>query len=295
MKKKILLTGASGFVGKNILELLGKQYVFYTPTHQELELTDENAVKYFLKKNPVNLIIHSANIGGDKKAGQSPDIVETNLRIFFNLVKNQSYYERMIFFGSGAEYDKNNAIENIKETAFGESIPTDSYGFYKYLCSSYIDKMPNIVNLRIFGIYGKYEDYQQRFISNNICRVLLNLPIKIYRNVNFDFLYIRDFVAIVDYFINHSPQHKFYNVGKGKKIDLLTLADLIKKISGTNQPIIVQKTGWSKEYSCDVGLLKKELPDLTYTDWGTSISELINYYQSIKESLTLAEITKYDA
>ena len=43
----------------------------------------------------------------------------------------------------------------------------------------------NIYNLRVFGIFGKYEDHTRRFISNNICRVLCGLDISMNKNMLF--------------------------------------------------------------------------------------------------------------
>ena len=47
--KTILLTGSSGFIGKNLKEyLLKKDYELLTPTHEELDLMDTVAVSEYL-------------------------------------------------------------------------------------------------------------------------------------------------------------------------------------------------------------------------------------------------------
>jgi len=52
LKKKILLTGGSGFVGKNILESpLAEKYEIIAPPRTELNLFDEDSVdEFFLNK-----------------------------------------------------------------------------------------------------------------------------------------------------------------------------------------------------------------------------------------------------
>lgn len=293
MFKKVLITGARGFIGKNITENLSEKYSFLTPSHVDLELTDEKAALNYFQNHSVDVVIHCANIGGTRKSTNN-NIVETNLRMFFNLTRCQNYYSKMIFIGSGAEYDKRDSLVKVKESDFGKSVPVDDYGFYKYVCSSFIEKTDNIVNLRLFGIYGKYEDYEIRFISNSICKMLLGLPISMNQNVFFDYLYIKDFVKILDYFISNRPKYKFYNVGSGKRIDLYTIAKKILKIGKKKLPIKIGKTGLNNEYTCNISRLREEIPNFKYTNIDIVIKKLIEYYHSILPSIKKEDLTKYD-
>ena len=54
------------------------------------------------------------------------------------------------------------------------------------------------MNLRLFGVYGEFEDYSRRFISNNICRVLSGLPISMNRDMKFDYIYMNDLCFIIE-------------------------------------------------------------------------------------------------
>lgn len=282
---KIFLTGGNGFIGRNILERLGPKYEFINPSHKELELTDAGAVESFFKKHSIDLVVHSANSGGSRKEVNLADVLPINLKIFLNLHSCQKYFGRMIFFGSGAEYDKRRDIPKIREDQFGESVPIDEYGFYKYTCSRIIEKSENITSLRIFGIFGKYEDYEVRFISNAICKTLFDLPITINQNVFFDYVFINDFVKIVEHFILHKPRQKFYNIGTGNKIDLLSLAGIVKSRGNKDISISVKNSGLNKEYTCDNSALMQEIPKLQFTDIKDAVGELYGWYESIKDSL----------
>ena len=59
--KKILVTGANGFLGGHIIEKLKNRNVqMLTPSHKELDLTqDKNCRDYFSKQRP-HLVIHCA-------------------------------------------------------------------------------------------------------------------------------------------------------------------------------------------------------------------------------------------
>lgn len=281
MKLRLFITGGNGFIGRNLIESLSSKYWILSPNHKELELTNERQVINYFKSHKVDVLIHCANIGGTKGTVDTPNITEINLKIFFNLLNCKKYYKKMIFFGSGAEYDKRRNLVKVKENDFGKNIPVDSYGFYKYVCSKFIEKEKNIINLRLFGVYGKYEDFETRFISYAICRALLNKPINIQKNVVFDYLYINDLVKIVEYFIKNEIEHKFYNVGRGVSMDIKTIAQLIIKFSSKNVPINIIDKDLNNEYTCNITRLQKIIKELKYTDFPASIKEMISYYQSI--------------
>lgn len=280
IKKTIFITGAGGFVGKNLTEQFCKKYNLLTPNHKELDLLDEKAIDDFFKKNKIDVVINCAVIGGSRKEEHVDLSLPNNLRIFFNLLKNKDKFKKMINLGSGAEYDKSKPIIEVKETDFGKVIPKDEYGFFKYICSKYIEKEENIISLRIFGLFGKYEDFRYRFISNTIVNNLKGLPITMNQNVFFDYTYINDFAKIVDYFINHKAKHKFYNIGTGKKIDILTISKKINKISDKKSQIEVRNTGLNNEYTCDNSRLTDELKKFSFTDFDKSLKELYHWYKN---------------
>jgi len=282
---RIFLTGGNGFIGKNILDQLGNKYHFYAPSHNELDLTDADAVALFFRKKTIDMVIHTAKIGGTRKVQNSEEIAELNAYMFFNIVRNEKYFRKMIFLGSGAEYDTSRPLKKVKEEDFDLVVPKDSFGFYKYICSKYIEKTDKIINLRLFGIYGKYEDYELRFISNAICKNIFNLPITMKQNVFFDYVYINDFIKILDYFILNNSKKKFYNIGAGRSIDLLTIAKTVNKISKKKSKIIIKKKGLNNEYTCDNIRLLKEIVNLRFTDFKDSVRELYSWYKSIKSSL----------
>lgn len=199
--------------------------------------------------------------------------------MFFNLAKNEKYFNKLIYLGSGAEYGKDKPLVKIKESDFGKNIPKDEYGLYKYLCSKYVESSNKYINLRLFGVYGKHEDYRFRFISNAICRNIYNMPITINQNVFFDYVYINDFLNILEYFIKHRPKHSSYNIGKGVQVDLVTLANIINKVADKKSDIIISKRGLNNEYTCNNNRLKSEMANLMFTNDNIAIKELYSWYR----------------
>ncbi len=310
MKKDMLnifITGARGFIGRNLVEYLarvrGARYTLFYPYHKELELLDGAKVAVFIRRNKIDIVLHCANVGGSRKTGYDCgrlDIVSSNLRMFFNLAKCIDSGKGMIFFGSGAEYDVRHYRQRMGEGYFDTYVPQDPYGFSKYICSKYIQLSENIINLRLFGVYGKYEDYEFKFISNSIVKNLLGLAITINQNVFFDYLYINDLVRITEYFINHKARHKFYNCVRGETIDLLTIANKINQISGRPTEIIVKNQGLNSEYSAHNRRLLEELGGYSYMSFDSALKELYFWYKQNldkigidKEKIKADEYIKY--
>lgn len=284
-KLRIFLTGGSSFIGRNIKERLHERFDIIAPTHAELDLTDSAAVFRFLEKNPADVVVHAANVGGNRKQPHIADSTQINLKMFFNLVRAKPFFTRMITLGSGAEYDKQQSLVKVKETDFDKHVPGDEYGFYKYVCSKYAAKVDYITHLRLFAVFGKYEDYETRFISNAICRVLLKAPVTMRQNVMFDYLFIDDFVHILGKCIVDKPKETFINIGRGEAIDLKTLAKKVFGEIGYEVPVQVANDGWAKEYSCDVTILKQFFPDLSYTPIDSAIAQLVAYYKTVLPNL----------
>jgi GDP-L-fucose synthase len=296
MKKTIFLTGSTGFVGKNLKESLEPEYNLLVIPHSELDLTNTDDVTRFFAKNPVDLIIHCAYVGGNRKSGydlRSVDVVGTNLKMFFNLAHCLHPKMRMINFGSGAEYDKNNYAPKMKEEYFDRHIPQDAYGFSKYVISKYIEKMNHIISLRLFGVFGKYEDYSYKFISNAIVKNLLRLPIKINQNVVFDYLFINDLLSIVKKIIESPPNFKFMNITPTESIDLVNIAKIINEVGEFQSEIQILNPGMNSEYSGSNERLLKYLDSFTFTPYKQSIAELYKYYKSHLPNLDL-DIIKQD-
>ncbi len=282
---RILVTGSTGFIGRNVVEALGSSHEVLAPSHRELELLDEQAVREFLRQNRVEAVIHGAVTPGHRNAKDPRLQLFRNTRMFFSLARSSDLFRKMIFLSSGAAYDIRRSMVRIREEEFDSEVPLDEHGFSKYCCAKYSEKTDSIVELRLFGVFGKYEDYAIRFISNAICKVLFDLPLTLRRNRRFAYLYIKDLMPILDYFLVHEAGHRAYNVVPDDAVELLDLAGKIRELSGKDLPIRVNEPGLGPEYTGDNRRLRKEIPGVAFTPMEEALEELYGWYAEHRASI----------
>ncbi len=310
---KILITGGTGFIGHNLIEQLDNKrdrnncdknncdrnncdknncdknkYEIYSPTSSELNLLEDEKTFNYIKGHKFDVVIHTstwdATINSKKNIS---NVLENNLRMFFNIARCNNYYGKMLYYGSGAEFDREHWIPKMKEDYFDKHVPKDQYGFSKYVMCKYISCVKNIYNLRLFGVFGKYEDYRIRFISNVCYNVINNLPIVIDRNVFFDYMYINDLVNITEWFINNNCDEKVYNVCAGSTYSLESLAKKIMNLSNTKINIDIRVSELGNEYSGDNTKLLNEIGNYKFMLIDESIKDLYNWYLLNKNNIEI--------
>lgn len=282
MRKKILIAGSTGFIGKNIYEYFSarENVELSCVSSADINFMDEARIEKYLTENWFDVIIFCANYDiGRNPNNDASKVLEYNLRMVLNFEKCSRYYGKLLYLGSGAEYDKRYDISMVKEEEIGKHIPVDQYGLYKYTVNQIIKKTLNWYNLRIFGIFGKYEDWKVKFISNLCCKAIKNLPLSIRQNLYFDYLWIDDFCRIVEYFVHYDVRYKDYNIVTGRRISLLELACIVKEVSGKDLPIYIGKAGLGNEYTADNERLLSEFGGFEYTEIKDAIRTLYKWYE----------------
>ena len=290
----ILLLGSSGFIGRNFKEYISRfgSYELYAPSSAQLNLLHEAELKACLKRLQPDIVIDAAVCRNPRYFPMAVPMseLEQDLRMFYNLEKYSDLYGKMIYFGSGAEYDKAYDICSVTEDDAKNAVPETSYGLAKYIIGKTIENSRNIYNMRVFGLFGKYENWRTTFISGACCKALKGLPITIRQNTYFDYLDIDDFCPVIKWFADETPKYHTYNVCSGKKIDLLTIAEKVRGLSGNDVPIYVCQPGLAKEYTADNSRLRKECTAFSLTDFEDSIQKLLAYYRGIDHEIDLLSL-----
>lgn len=285
--KKILVTGGTGFLGRNLVAKL-KNYGFdiYAPRRLELDLRNTSDVEAYVRKYKFEVVIHMAipNLlpgSTDKRC----NLFKDSMLIFMNLFRLRDEYEKMIYFGSGAEFNKKKPIVSVREEDFGYSMPTDDYGLAKYLMNEMCRKSENVYNLRIFGCYGP-TDAPFKLITNAIEKCFEGQDIVLHQDCYFDYIYVDDIGPALLYFVNNTPQFHDYNLCSGERYRIYDICNIVRKQMQANVAIRIDEEGMNNEYTGDNSRLLKETKIHL-----TSIEEGIRKQIAIQKGVDLSEKT----
>lgn len=248
----ILITGASGFMGTNICPILERRHVLFKPERDELDLFDRESVKNYLIGNKIEAVVHFANPNPVKYAGidTADKMFEDSLRMFMNLYYLRDCYRKMIYIGSGAEYDKRYDIVNVKEEDVFNRMPVDAYGLAKHIANKLIRLSDNIYNCCVFGCYGP-GDFSNKFITHciNCCKTSDKITIR--QDCKFDFLHVYDLGKYLLWMLEHDLKHKMYNASSGRHLYLSEIAGIVKQQMHSDLPIVILKDGLNLEYTAN--------------------------------------------
>ena len=237
----ILITGSSGFLGLNLNSFLRKQHKIFFSNRQKLNLLDQRAVRDFFLKNQIDIVLHTAIVGGNRVDDNDYGCFLANLAMFDNLYENKHKFGKMINFCSGAAYDRSKRISLAGEREILTNIPKDFYGLAKNLIARkarYDDK--NIYNLRLFGCFGHNEP-DHRLIKTAIRSIINSDSITIHDDIYMDYFYVKDVCTVVDHYINNDNVPRDINLVYEEKKKLSDMIEILFKESGKSTKVIVEQ------------------------------------------------------
>ena len=211
---KILITGGNGYIAKSITNRLWEKYHILSPGREELDLLDSKSVDAFFEGKHFDVVIHTATLGGSRLKEEDETVSFYNLIMFYNLIRKKEQFNKLISFGSGAEFNT-------------EYSP---YGFSKKVINKLIHKHDNFYNLRIYAVFDEKEK-DTRFIKSNIKRYLNNEPIIIHQDKLMDFIYMPDLISIVEYYITGKDLLKEVDCIYDDTVSLSNIAQQINNLS----------------------------------------------------------------
>jgi nucleoside-diphosphate-sugar epimerase len=213
--KKILITGGNGYIASSLNNSLKSKYNIIAPNKHDLNLLNEDSIKYFFDKNQIfDCVVHCAITGGSRLKKDDWNVLDSNLQMYYNLCKKEKFFKKFINFGSGAEiYDSESP-----------------YGLSKKVISKSISEKQNYYNIRIFNVFG-YNELPTRFIKKNIINYINKKNIEVYENKKMDFFYIDDLINTVEFYINNNNLAKEINCSYKEKYCLFEVANLINNLN----------------------------------------------------------------
>tara|TARA_Y100001968_G_scaffold123744_1_gene112774 strand:- start:1591 stop:2511 length:921 start_codon:yes stop_codon:yes gene_type:complete len=255
---RVLLTGGTGMVGSNLKEhKLARNHCVLSPSRKELDLSNKNQIRSYLKANCPEYIIHAAGLVGGihaNIANPSKFLLE-NIQIGCNLISEAANLgvKNIINLGSSCMYPKN-APNPLKEEYLLNGLlePTnEGYAIAKIavhkLCD-YLkieDNSRNYITLMPCNLFGKYDNFKTES-SHLIASIIVKLhnakvnnknSVEIWGdgNVRREFMNVKDFAEAVWFvlpIIEKLPN--IINVGIGKDYSILDYYEKSAEIIGFN-------------------------------------------------------------
>ena len=253
---KILLTGGSGMVGKNILEHpTVSKFTILHPTRFELNLLSYDEVDNYIMIHKPDFVIHSAGLVGGIHANMTNpvDFMMENLTIGNNIVmasKNNNV-KRLLNLASACMYPRE-SINKITEDQImkGEPEPTnEGYAIAKIVVTKlceYIRRMDKsfeyktAIPCNLYGRHDKFTKENSHVIAAAIRKLheaddlgLKSIDIWGDGTPRREFMYAGDLADFIFYAIEHfenMPQNINVGMGYDYSIDECyeTIADIVK-------------------------------------------------------------------
>jgi len=260
-KQQIFVAGHQGMVGSALVRTLSqnKNHQIIVATRQELDLTNQSAVRHFFAQQQFDQVyLAAAKVGGIHANSAYPaDFIYQNLMIQSNVIDaaHQTDVQKLLFLGSSCIYPKF-AEQPIKEESLltGYLEPTNEpYAIAKIagikLCESYNRQYGrdyrSVMPTNLYGIHDNFHDQNSHVIPALIQRIH-SAKISDQKQVEIwgtgqakrEFLYVDDMASACIYVMN-APLAQYQqitvtqphlNIGTGEEVTIQELAQLICEV-----------------------------------------------------------------
>lgn len=296
MKKRYLIFGGAGFLGKRLAESFNKNieiHIFDLEKKISKNIQKKKNFRFINgdirnrltfdkieKKKFHKVYFFSALPSVIISEKKNKLCVDTNIIGVINFVNwaKKNKPDNIIFSSSMAVYDK--VSKNIKE--IDEIKPVSLYGISKVFGENLIQtlksKKTQVTILRLFNIYGPGQDMHnlyQGMLSIYLAQIIKTKKVYVTGSLNRfrDFVYVDDVVKALK--INFKKNNdNVFNVGSGKPTKVIKLIKIIFKLLGLKPKIIeqqghegdtfgsyaniakIKKTGWKPKTNLIDGIKK---------------------------------------
>lgn len=304
-EKKILVTGASGFLGRHLVALLKERGAadgnLVVPQSRDCDLRRwENCQRAVAG---VDLVIHLAvNVGGIAKNIQQPGAMLYDNLVMGTLLMEaarQAGVKKFVGIGSVCEYPKFTAVP-FRESELWNGYPEETnapYGLAKKMMlvqgQAYRQQYgfcaihPLLVNL--YGPGDNFDPTASHVIAALIRKMVeareLHQPTVVVwgsGQASREFLFVRDAAEAIVLATERYDGMEPFNVGCGVEISIRDLAALIARLAGYRGTVVwdATKPDGQPRRALDVSRARDWFGFTAHTDLAAGLQETIAWYES---------------
>jgi GDP-L-fucose synthase len=264
---KILVTGASGFLGRQIVETLGQKarLQVFAPNRSNLDLSDLSSVRTFWEENRPDVLIHAAafarGLGGNLAAREAAFIRNEEVVRTALLGALEYGVQSVIFVGTVAEYAHPYANLPIREEDIHKSLPHSGelyYGLAKRLANPFLEAIrarwgASVVHCYLTNLYGpgdRFDVESGHVVASMLQKIqwakeqgLDSVALWGSPSTTRDFLYVRDAAKLITELSGQRFEDLLeVNVASGLETTMGELAKEISNVLGFSGEVLWDST-----------------------------------------------------
>jgi len=292
---RFVVTGGAGFVGSHLVQLLienNHEIIVIDNLHtgkkenlesmidkiefQKIDIRNYESMENILKN--IDGVFHQAALTVVQDSFSNPkEYYDVNVQGTENIFKLSIENKFKVVYASSSSVYGHKQKMPIKENM--ETKPINPYGQTKLECEYLFEKYSklggSIIGLRYFNIFGKGQTVEYAGVITKFIERLKEgkAPIIFGKGSQ-----IRDFISVDDIAnanlmaMNHNESNLLVNIGSGKAISILELANMMIKIAGTelNPTFTKSLQGDIEKSHADISLAKRSFgwkPEITLQEW----------------------------
>lgn len=301
---KILITGAQGFVGTNLvkyLKNLGYHNLIELNGKTQCDLTNQRFVQYLIDLHKPDIVIHTAaRVGGIGANMENPGLfIYENLAMGANLVETCRKYgklKKFIMLSTVCSYPKFTPVP-FKEEDLWNGYPEETnapYGIAKKAIvemliayhKQYGFQSTTLIPANMYGPGDCFDTSKSHVIPAIILKIFNainnNTDISIWGDgqASREFLYVLDCVRAIEQSLHVNTSPDPINIGTGVETKIIDLVEMISNLMNFKGTVFFDNTkpNGQPKRSLDISKAQQILNYEPLVDLQTGLEETINWF-----------------